>query len=227
MSYILDALKKAAEQRNAPAPEVRRLLSPAPVSSDWTGRRIIVGAAVGGAIAAAVAVWLWPASPESTARPVAAVTGAPVQAERPRPPASAADAPTRSDAPVPSVAPPTEKLAEPPRPAARPPVAARPAPRTTPSAMESRPPVVARPAPTPPPVAATPSPAVAPAAPRAEKALKLEVIVYSDERPKRMVFINGRKYVEGDTVGDGARIEEIQSNAVVIVEEGRRVTLRP
>jgi hypothetical protein len=53
------------------------------------------------------------------------------------------------------------------------------------------------------------------------------VIVYSDERARRMAFINGRKYVEGDQLLDGSRIQEIQPNAVVIVDDGRRVVLKP
>ena len=57
--------------------------------------------------------------------------------------------------------------------------------------------------------------------------MRLEVIVYSEERARRLAFINGRKYVEGDTLLDGARIQEIQPNAVVIIEDGRRVVLRP
>jgi len=51
--------------------------------------------------------------------------------------------------------------------------------------------------------------------------------VYSEQRPLRWAFINGRKYVEGDAIGDGAHIEEIQANGVVLVEDGRRVTVRP
>jgi hypothetical protein len=57
--------------------------------------------------------------------------------------------------------------------------------------------------------------------------MKLEVIVYSDERARRLAFINGRKYVEGDTLLDGTTIQEIQPNAVVILDSGRRVLLRP
>ena len=53
------------------------------------------------------------------------------------------------------------------------------------------------------------------------------MIVYAEERPLRWAFINGRRYVEGDAIGEGARVEEIQSNGVVIVENGRRMTLRP
>jgi Type II secretion system protein B len=55
----------------------------------------------------------------------------------------------------------------------------------------------------------------------------VEVIVYSDDRPQRWAFISGRKYVEGDAIGAGARVEEIQSTGVVLVEDGRRITLRP
>jgi hypothetical protein len=57
--------------------------------------------------------------------------------------------------------------------------------------------------------------------------MKLEVIVYSEERARRLAFVNGRKYVEGDTLPDGAQIQEIQPNAIVVVEGGRRVVLRP
>jgi len=69
---------------------------------------------------------------------------------------------------------------------------------------------------------------VSPAAPQSEVSkLRVEVIVYSEERPLRWAFISGRRYVEGDAIGNGGRIEEIQSNAVVLVEDGRRITLRP
>jgi hypothetical protein len=57
--------------------------------------------------------------------------------------------------------------------------------------------------------------------------MRLEVIVYSEERARRLAFINGRKYVEGDVLLDGARVQEIQPDAVVIIDDGRRVILRP
>jgi type II secretory pathway component PulC len=56
--------------------------------------------------------------------------------------------------------------------------------------------------------------------------LKLEVLVYSDVASERMVFINGRKYLLGDTVAERARVEEIQPDGVVLSEQGRRFTLR-
>jgi type II secretory pathway component PulC len=90
------------------------------------------------------------------------------------------------------------------------------------SALRPVPPAVAAPA-----LAPTPAPAVTPSRNDRSRPLKLEVIVYSDDRARRLAFINGRKYVEGDTLLDGAKIQEIQQNAVVIVEDGRRVVLRP
>jgi hypothetical protein len=41
-----------------------------------------------------------------------------------------------------------------------------------------------------------------------------------------MIFINGRKYVEGDSIDDRLRVEEIQEDGVVLSEQGRRFTLR-
>jgi hypothetical protein len=64
--------------------------------------------------------------------------------------------------------------------------------------------------------------------PRAEGgSMRLEVIVYSEDRTSRLAFINGRKYVEGDVLPQGVRIQEIQPNAVIVIEDGRRVVLRP
>ena len=93
-------------------------------------------------------------------------------------------------------------------------------PRTTPPPAAPAPPA---------PVVSLLPPTAAPAATaRADVGkLKVEVIVYSEERPLRWAFISGRRYVEGDAIGDGARVEEIQSNGVVIVDDGRRITLRP
>jgi general secretion pathway protein B len=65
-----------------------------------------------------------------------------------------------------------------------------------------------------------------PAAVETPVKMKLEVLVYSDVAAERMVFINGRKYKQGDTVAERARIEEIRPDSVVLSEEGRRFTLR-
>jgi hypothetical protein len=244
VSYILDALKKAAEQRDAHAPAMRRLFSPMPELTESPRWRL---AAVGGAAAVAgavMAVWaLWPAPAVVVEKPAPPPATARVQPEAPT-----AAAPAPPAAPVVRTAP---KPAAPVKTAAerRPPAAAgvqarqtpvesvapAPAVHTRPAPVESTP---ARPQPTtPPPVIAAVRPAPLPAVgtppaaatPRAEASgqLRLEVIVYSDERARRLAFINGRKYVEGDLLLDGSRIQEIQPNAVVIIDDGRRVVLKP
>ena len=41
-----------------------------------------------------------------------------------------------------------------------------------------------------------------------------------------MVFINGRRYVEGDVIDGRLKVEEIQEEGVALSEQGRRFTLR-
>ena len=209
MSYILDALKKAAEQRSGPPPEVRRLLSPAPVTAASPSRYVTLAVAAAGVVAAAAVVWMWPAAhdvPAPAATPVASVI-IPTQSEKPPVPALEAKS-------IASLTPAVQPRAL----ATKPRIAETKPSRTTPLGATSAPSIVA-----------VLPPAATPAAPRTDIArLKVEVIVYSDLRPQRWAFINGRKYVEGDVIGDGgARVEEIQSTGVVIAEDGRRTTLRP
>jgi hypothetical protein len=215
VSYILDALKKAAEQRSGPPPEVRRLLSPAPVSAASPARYVPLAIAGAGAVAVAAVVWMWPAAhdvPVSPAIPVASAVATPPSGD---PPTIAPEAKPRLERDI----------------VGRPAVAAT-KPRETKPA-QTTPLVKVAPTPAPPVVAALPPPPAVPtvpatAAPRTDVAkLKVEVIVYSELRPQRWAFINGRKYVEGDVIGDSARIEEIQSTGVVLVEDGRRFTIRP
>ena len=253
MSYILDALKKAAEQRDAHVPAMRRLLSPAPDDEEsprW--RMALIGAAA--AFAGGVAtVWvLWPATPVATVVPVTApaATAAPAEppaAVQPPPPPTPPVVRTTPAKPAPVAKTPSEKVRAPEKPAAvaravpeRVPAADSPAPIVRAPIVDSQRPAEILPAPpprtatAPPPAvaAARPTPPAAPAAPPAPKSelsspVRLEVIVYAEERSRRLAFINGKKYLEGDTILENARIQEIQPNAVVIVEDGRRVVLRP
>jgi hypothetical protein len=244
VSYILDALKKAAEQRDAHAPAMRRLFSPVPEFTESPRWRL---AAVGGAAAVAgavVAVWaLWPAPAVVVEKAAPPPVTARVQPEAPPPAVLAPPAPPvvrAAPKPVAPVKAAAEPRSTPPAtlPARQGPVesaATAPAVHARPAPVEPAP---ARPQPTTPPpgigaVRPAPLPGVGtapvPASPRAEAGgqLRLEVIVYSDERARRLAFINGRKYVEGDVLLDGARIQEIQPNAVVIIDDGRRVLLKP
>ena len=263
MSYILDALKKAAEQRSGPPPEVRRLLSAAPVAAVSASRYVMLGIVSASVIALVAVVWMWahevPAPMRTTAKSVASVVAVPSPSEptqggRPRagaddaprvpltaiePARDAAWPPAAGKRAAPAKAPVVEKTApRTPKPGA---VSPAPGPMSpalgtvspAPGPMSPAPGTVS-PAPgtvSPAPGSFVPAPPVMAAVPPATASsdagkLKVEVIVYSEQRPLRWAFINGRKYVEGDTI-DGARIEEILSNAVVLVEDGRRITLRP
>jgi general secretion pathway protein B len=69
----------------------------------------------------------------------------------------------------------------------------------------------------------TASPAPAQGLPR----LTLDVLVYSDVPAERFVFINGRKYVEGQVVEDGGVVEQITPEGAILRREGKQIVLRP
>jgi hypothetical protein len=246
MSYILDALKKAAEQRGESVPGFRRLATTLPAPQDrrraWTHGGIVVACVIAAGATAFVALRSAPVGPVVVATTAPEVTHVPAEAPRtpavapPAPRVAAPLAPRAVAPPTPRVvvAPPAPRVAAPPAP----PVEAPPAPRVV-APLLSIPPVAepprAVPARRPPSVVVAPpsvaTPAPMPSAPplpatTGEAKLKLEVLVYSDVASERMVFINGRKYVQGDTVAERARIEEIQADGVVLSEQGHRFTLR-
>lgn len=288
MSYILDALKKASEQRDVHTPAMRRLFTPVPEIAEvprWRVALVGGGAALAGAAVVAIVWMLWPTAtrtpiatpmivvdgpdaapataalperetrqpvqpPPPPAPPIVRTTPAPARPKAERRPAPATprvverrqapdDPPARSrpmaEPPVIAALRPVAPPAEDPAPTPDPDLAPIPAPAAVPAPPPIPAPArVPAPAPVRTPRAVTPTPA-APTGPRtvspprteAGTAMKLEVIVYSDERARRLAFINGRKYVEGDTLLDGTTIQEIQPNAVVILDGGRRVLLRP
>lgn len=55
--------------------------------------------------------------------------------------------------------------------------------------------------------------------------LKLELHVYSNKPPERFVFVNGSRYREGDTTREGAQVEEITRDGVVMNLRGNRFLL--
>src|SRR5207249_985626 len=142
MSYILDALKKAAEQRDRQAPVLKRLLGPsATPRSVWArapGRLLAALVLNASLLAVLLVIWL---RPMATVAPPEAVDVA--------------------------------------------------APATSPSLA----------------------------------GLRLEALIYSEVPEKRMIFVNGRKYVEGDTIEGRLRVEEIREDGVALSGEGHRVTL--
>ena len=53
------------------------------------------------------------------------------------------------------------------------------------------------------------------------------MLVYSDVPAERMVFINGRKYVEGQAVSEDAVVEQITPEGAILRHQGKQVVLRP
>lgn len=74
-------------------------------------------------------------------------------------------------------------------------------------------------------------PAAVPAAPSGQiKALtarlSLQVLGWAPEPKDRFVFVNGRKYGEGQTIDDKLLVERITEDGVVLSFQGERVTLK-
>jgi general secretion pathway protein B len=225
MSYILDALTKAAQQRERQVPVVQRLLSAAPVRGASWARvpgRLAAALALGiGLLAVALVLWLRPAPAPAPLEPAppslsASAPRAPsVEIQRPVKvePSPRAETPTAKPAPV-------EREARAVTPTVTPKPQAPPAPATRPPAA------VVQPAPSGAAVAPATPPATAPPTPAEKAALKLEALIYSDVPAQRMVFINGRRYSEGEMVDGRLRVEEIQEDGVALSDQGRRFTLR-
>jgi general secretion pathway protein B len=101
-----------------------------------------------------------------------------------------------------------------------------PAPALRPGGDPVAPPATA-PAPAPVPDAGS-GRAVQPASPPALGRLTLDVLVYSEIPAERLVFINGRKYVEGQSLdGEAAVVEQITPDGAVLQHQGRRIVLQP
>jgi hypothetical protein len=222
MSYILDALTKAAQQRERMVPVVQRLLSPPAPRAPWVrvpGRSRAALAVSAGLLAVLLMWWLRPVS--SVAPPDQSPV---ISASTPTPPAPRITVELSRPVDRPEPKPRADVPAESPVPKGRdaiveaPVVTARPAPSPQPRASMRLPQPAAS--------AVPPAAAAAPAAPSDRAGLKLEALIYSDLPAQRMVFINGRRYVEGDMVDGKVRVEEIQEEGVALSDQGRRFTLR-
>jgi hypothetical protein len=55
---------------------------------------------------------------------------------------------------------------------------------------------------------------------------RVDALVYADIPSGRMVFINGRRYAEGDSLDPQTRIDEITQEGVVVRHQGQRFLLR-
>ena len=56
--------------------------------------------------------------------------------------------------------------------------------------------------------------------------MKITILLYDEAKSERMVFINGRKYVEGDYVDGRYLLESITVDGVVLSYQGERARLR-
>ena len=55
--------------------------------------------------------------------------------------------------------------------------------------------------------------------------LHVDLHVYADSPNGRFVFINKRKYREGETLQEGPRVEQITRDGVILDQHGRRFIL--
>jgi len=200
MSFILDALKKSEKERQRDAvPGINDLpiVVHEPRGSFW------VLAVIGGlGLCIVVLAWAWwraamPARLAATPQPAELrVTELPPAV------------PPRTVAPVP-----TRNLAG---------EAAQAASRSEPAAAAPTRRVVSAPA------VVTTGPmsiVAARASGMAVPELTLELHVYSPETARRFVFINSRKYVEGETLREGPRVEEITSEGAILSFAGQNFLL--
>lgn len=248
MSYIYEALKRAEDERQQGAVTARpagRPLSFVTRPPWWVWG--LLGALI--ANVALLVVLTFTRAPSSAPT---AVIGAVPLADQPAKPASPTISASRIEAPAAPAAPrasappvtapaprdrTTPGVTTPaPRAVVPPPVVAPPVATPAPRAVVP-PPVVA-----PPGVVAPPAPAVAAVAPRvvapapgvaaprpvtSEDAPKLllQVLVYADVPSQRMVFINGRRYVEGDQIDADTTLERITPDGAVVNRHGQRFTI--
>lgn len=212
MSFILDALRKSEHERQRSAvPGLTQV--PAATASSEVPRWVlpVIGALAAGVLVLGGAWWQSTrgandagSAPAPTARTV----------ELPQPPAQIA--PT---AVVPSAAPPRVPRAEATPPSA---VASSAATRTTLEAAAADEP--ATPATSEPPL---PSAASLMAEGVTLPPLRLDLHAYSERPSDRFVFINGRKYVEGERLPEGLVLVAIEPRGAVLSHLGRRFLLVP
>ena len=58
-----------------------------------------------------------------------------------------------------------------------------------------------------------------------ELKLQIQVVVYSEVPAERMVFIDGRRYMEGDKVDPETVVERITPEGAVVTRRGQRLVL--
>lgn len=244
MSYILDALQRAQKVHDAQtvdtAPILAERVSDAPANPQ--ARVLWATAAVLGLVSLTLIAWM---IGRESAAPVSApqtTRAAPVPAE-PSPFGRTEDEPpargqVRSLNVEAARARPAEAV---PAPATSRQPAAVPARAQNTDGMIEITPVANRREQRPNPVAQAPVPAPSaqadPSLPDYENALlggqinlpnlRLDMHVFHQTPSRRFVFINFKKFKEGDALDDGTRIEQITSDGAILNHKGRQFVLRP
>lgn len=203
MSYLLDALRKAEQERNLGQPPDLRALPPP--SAERRGSRWpwIVGVAVLLIANGALAGWLlWPRTP-------APQIAAPAMPAPPMNPVVSAPSPSPAPSPAPTLAP--VKAA----PAPPPPVVTE-----TAVAPDPPPPPVTVETSLPPPLFAMPA-----GFRQALPQLNLDVHVFSPEPQRRFVMINAVQYRIGDNLREGPQVQDIVNQGAILTFLGQRFLL--
>lgn len=168
-------------------------------------------------------------APEPVVAPPSAVPSAKTVAPAPPvaravPPASPSVARPALPAAAPAtpVTPPLPRVEPPPAPT--PSTAARDSADVRPASPRPATPVAPGGAVVAPPASTPAAEGTAPAAGDAPK-LQIQVVVYDDVPAQRMVFIDGRRYAEGDKVDADTVIERITPEGAIVTRRGQRFTL--
>jgi len=59
-----------------------------------------------------------------------------------------------------------------------------------------------------------------------ESPLKIDMLVWAADPSERMVYLNGRRYVEGQQLENGAVVQQIEADGIVLLMGGQRFRLR-
>lgn len=229
MSYILDALRKAERERGlARVPTLTTVHEPRPTAAR---RRLwlVSAACVGCAVVIMLMVFYFMKSSERPTRDVDAITEKVSPPEPAGPPEAVAPSESStvtgplstaiSPEPLPEVARethnPVRQIPEKPR------AAAAVKEREQPDQIQSVP------ATAPEPPSAPPSREAPASLHEAMAKMNMTILITAEVPSDRMVFINDRKYVEGDHVEGHYLLESITPEGAVLSYQGERAILRP
>ncbi len=219
MSFILDALRKSEHERQrSTLPGLAQVPLATPPAQLPRWALVVMGTLLVAVLVLGAAWW------QSTRAPLERAAAAPAVVERPLPlPAPRVASPPVAVAPAQRPATLRAPAPEPAAPAREDSLATAAAPTSTESADAE--PFVA-----PPPAGAHDAPALPSAAALAAEGiflpqLRLELLAFREQPRDRFVFINGRKYVEGERLVEGPQLVSIRPMGAELLHAGRRFLL--